>query len=288
MSRQMVKKPGYYPDAKENERMTKKVIRIGMKQSFLLVTYESSRLIAIYVGGHDKWCIHCEIAKSDNMIKPKGYLIKVRYDMYCSLEHSFLKGKDTKELMYFLIQYIHNTYPEVKELSFNDLSTRSCDNDADVNLTVMTYLYSNNTWYGKNFGAYVDPSRSQEWNRIQTDYESIIYEKTVKWDTMKETIINDSKHTGILDNEMEELYNKATSWKEFFEPIYHKMKIDKFCIFISSWIDGFIIKYFNTLQGLTYLMPIKDYNIVYTESEYKRGGKRFTKKSTRKRDRDYK
>jgi len=286
----MVKKPGEYPEPRENERMTKHTIKIGTKQSFLLVTYESSRTINLFMGGHDKWCIHCELIKEGNTVKSRGYLIKVRYDMYCSLEHSFLKGKDTKQLMYLLIQYIYDTYPTVRELSFSDLSTRTCDNNVDVNLAVMTYLYSENTWYGKNFGAYIDPLRKQEWDNILHRYKSFIdpsSDNKVSWDMMSDTIQNNSNITGMKDSEVEELYHKANSWKELFEPIYDKIKIDKFCIFISNWIDSFIIKYFNTLQGLTFMMPIKDYAIQFAQNEYKRGGKRYTKKATRKREKDY-
>jgi hypothetical protein len=41
------------------------------------------------------------------------------------------------------------------------------------------------------------------------------------------------------------------------------------------------------LQGLKYALPIKDYNIKYNESEYKRGGRRFTRKATPKSQRRY-
>lgn len=51
-------------------------------------------------------------------------------------------GGDIKKLLQLLIQYIHDIYPDVKYLSFSDLSTYRCDNESNVNLAVMTYLYS--------------------------------------------------------------------------------------------------------------------------------------------------
>lgn len=283
--RSMVRRNGDYPALRDNEKVSQKAIQIGNSQSFLLVTYESLRTINMYVGGPNKWCINCELIKRDNEIKKIGYLIKIRYDIQCSLEHSFVKGKDTKELVRFLLQYIHDTYPSVTDLSYNDLSTRSCDDGVDVNLAVMTYLYSEQTWYEKNFGSRIEPQYEREWNRIKTVLNES--KKNVVWDTMKETIQNNKKITGISDEELEELYNHTNSWKDFFGAIHDRIKIDKFCIFVSTWLDRFILQYFNTLRGLTYLMPIRDYHIRYSEKEYKKGGKTHTRKATCKQSKDY-
>lgn len=281
----MVRRNGDYPAPRDNEKVVQKSIHIGNSQSFLLVTYETSRSINMYLGGPNKWCINCELIKRDNDIKQIGYLIKIRYDMQCSLEHAFVKGKDTKELVRFLIQYIHDTYPGVTDLSYNDLSTRSCDDGVDVNLAVMTYLYSEQTWYEKNFGSRIDPQYEKEWIRIKKVFDDA--KKNVDWETMKETIQNNQKLTGISDEELEQLYNHTKSWKDFFGTIHDRIKIDKFCIFVSSWLDRFILQYFNTLRGLTYLMPIRNNHIRYSEKEYKKGGKRHTRKASRKQSKDY-
>jgi hypothetical protein len=149
----------------------------------------------------------------------------VRYDLQCSLEHSFLKGIDTKQII-FLVQYINNTYPAVKELIFSDLSTRHCDNNVDVNLAVMTYLYSEQTWYEKNFGAYIALTSEQEYTRIKLEYELLDENniKKVDWETICETIVNNITLTKMSNIELEELYNKSKSWRDFFEPIYNKIK----------------------------------------------------------------
>ena len=281
------RQPGDYPNARKYETINKTVVRISPTQSFLVVKYETSKSINLYIGGHVKWCIQCDIIKSDNVIQPIGYLNQVRYDIKCSLEHSFVKGIDTKQIIYFTVQYIKDKYPEVKGLIFSDLSTRVCDNNVDVNLAVMTYLYSEQTWYEKNFGAYIAPMSETEYNIIRNEIRKTKDNKNkVSWEVMSETITNEG--TKMTDAYLEELYNKSNSWREFFEPIYDKLKIDKFCIYISSWLPKFINKYFNTLQGLKYILPIRDNRIVYVESEYNIGGRRFTRKSTGKQDKDYK
>lgn len=284
-----IKRVGEYPHPRDNEILTKTVIRIGTSKSFLVAKYESSKSINIYIGGHIKWCINCDIIKRDNIIQQIGYLNQVRYDIKCSLEHSFLKGIDTKQIVYYLVQYIHNRYPEVKELLFSDLSIRQCDNSAYVNLAVMTYLYSEQTWYEKNFGAYIAPISIEEYNKLKENYEKVDKNgrNKVDWEIMTNTIMNNMSLTKMSDNELEALYNKSKTWKEFFEPIYNKIKIDKFCIFISTWLSTFINRYFNTLHGLKYMIPIKDNKIEYIELEYKTGGRRFTRKSTQKQDKDY-
>lgn len=270
-------KPGNYPYKKEHETINKKEISIG-KTSLLLVEYINEKTVNIYIGGPQKWCIHCEIIKDNDLFKSIGYLIKVRYDLLCSLTHNFAKGKDTKQIVNILIQYIYNNYGDVKELYFNDLSTKRCDNNYDINLAVMTYLYTNKTWYEKNFDAYLSPQSKDSMKKYINKYNEA---KKLNWDTIKYTI--DSTYPDI-----EKLYNEKTSWKDFFETIYNNLEIADFCNFISTWIDSFILKYFNNLQGLTYVMPIQDRNLKYTESIYLHSGGKFTRKNTRKLNIDYK
>ena len=282
MPRPPLKRNGFYPNTSQNNtiKLTKTAICIKNSKSFLLVSQETNRTINIYLGGPEKWCVHCELIKDENNeLKEIGYLVKLRYDMLCSLEHNFARGQDTKQLLYFLIQYIHNTYPTVNVLQFNDLSTRKCDNMTEVNLAVMTYLYTEKTWYEKNFGSYISPQSQQEYDRIKTQYNK---SKEIPWETMKYTIQNYDNITKMNDSEMERLYNDTNNWKNFFEQIYNKIEIGDFCVFISSWLNSFILKYFNNLQGLSFFMPIKDYKINYSESKYMRGGRRFTRRITRK------
>ena len=282
--RSACKRQGHYPDTNQRpqETIVKTKISIGTKQSFLLVTYESQKTINIYVGGHDKWCINAELIKRDTVIQPLGYLIKLRYDIYCSLEHSYTKGKDTKQLLFFLVQYINNKYPQVKELLFNDMSTKECISDhsinAEVNLAVMTYLYSEKTWYEKASGAFAAPQSEKEFVTIKSKFRKA---KETPWDIMSATIKNHEQYSGHSDNELETLYQNSKSWKEFFEPIYKKIDISDFCVFISIWLDSFILKYFNNLQSLTFIMPIKDYGITYTPQDYIKGGRSITRRRPR-------
>ena len=291
----MVKLHGDYPEKRDYETIIKSKINLGTT-SLLLVKYESSpaelerpvpknsvfreskKSINIFIGGPDKWCIHCEIHKNGGSFKPMGYLVKIRYDILCSLTHNFSKGKDTKQIMILLLQYLYNNYPSVKELNFNDMSTKKCDNKQDINLAVMTYLYSGKTWYEKNFGAYL---ADYNINIMNMYIDKLNKAKHIPWDEMKETI-------NIEYDNIEELYNNSKIWKEFFETIYKELEIADFCNSISPWIDSFILKYFNNLQGLNYLMPVNNKNLKYTESEYVKKGGRYTRKAIQSLNIDYK
>ncbi len=273
---------GSYPTKNQNSSLSipiKKKMYIKGAHSILLTIYESSRMIKLFMGGHDRWCINVELIKDElGQVKPLGYLIKVRYDILCSLDSNFTRGNDTKQIVKTMIQYIVNNYPSVKELSFTDISTKTCDNQTDVNLAIMTYLYTGMTWYEKNFSAYISEQSKDELLKYENKLNNA---KIIPWEIMSNTIYipNDFPFTQI---EIKELYEKSQTFIEFFKVIYDNLEIADFCIYISSWIDSFVAKYFNNLQGLTYIMPIKSYDVLYKLEEYQRGGKRFTRKATRK------
>jgi hypothetical protein len=284
MSR-VVRREGYYPNKGDNEIVTKTKILINNK-SILLMKYESSKRVNLYIGGHEKWCIHCELIKDGNTVKPLGFLIKLRYDMLCSLDNHFERGADTKQLTNVLIKYIYKNYPTVKELSFNDLSVRTCDDDSSVNLAVMTYLYEDKTWYEKNYDAYISPQSKKEFELAVERYNKA---KEIPWEEMKEIIINReylSKY--ISEEDWMQLYIDAPTWKDFFKQIVDAIKIDKFCIFVSGWLDMFMLKYFNNLKSYVFIIPIKDRSIIFKEEEYHRGGKKYTKKNNKKYSQDEK
>jgi hypothetical protein len=269
--RSQIQKKGDYPfGLNPTKRMALKIDN----HTVILTVYESLSDIDIYLGGVKRWCIHCSIHKDNNKIKQEGFLVKIRYDMLCSVEEKIQSGGDITKLLKLLIQYIYDTYPDVKFLSFNDLSRRRCDNDSTVNLAVMTYLYSEKTWYEKNFDAsiaqqsyHVFDDIIKKWNKSKIE---------TPWHVVKSLIYNYNS-IPFTEQELETLYDykdlsvtktrdeiKISSWKDFFKPIFTKIGIAQFCIFISPWLDKFIIQYFNNLMGLTYQMPIKETGLKYT------------------------
>jgi hypothetical protein len=274
--RSQTKREGDYPSTLTGIRQQLKID----KHTIILTTYETNSTIHIYLGGVKRWCVHSTIHRDDNnKIKEEGFLVKIRYDLLCSVEEKIQTGGDIKKLLQLLIQYIHDTYPEVKYLSFSDLSTRRCDSGTHVNLAVMTYLYSGKTWYEKNFDATI----SQKSKNALDDIIKKLNKSKIEtpWHIIKDMMYN-YKTLPFTEKELEVLYKETLTWKDFFEPIFQKIDIAKLCIFVSDWLDSFIIQYFNNLMGLSYDMPIKPTNIVYTKSEFVGGRYKSYFKGARK------
>lgn len=272
--RAQIKKEGEYPSSLIFKRETLKL----NNKTIILSTSETERAINIYLGGIKHWCIHSELIKENGKIKEEGYLVKIRYDMLCSVEENIKHGGDISKLLKLLIQHLHKSYPTVKYLLFNDLSTRRCDNGYDTNLAVMTYLYTEKTWYEKNFGAELSQQSEDAFKDIIKKFTK---SKKLSWDIIKSTIHN-YKQLPYTELELETLYNNSTTWKDFFEPIEDKIKIAEFCIFVSSWLDSFILKYFNNLMGLTYKLPIKSMDIEYIKNVFEGGRYKSFFKGARK------
>lgn len=287
--RSQIKREGEYPIGLIGIRHQIKMDN----HTIILTTYETDTSIIIYLGGVKHWCIHSTIHKdNNNKIKEEGYLIKIRYDLLCSVEEKIQRGGDITKILKLLIQYINDTYPEVKYLSFNDLSTfrekgiaepsglgtRRCDNGYDTNLAVMTYLYSGKTWYEKNFDVTISLQSKDILDKIVKKFNN---SKKQSWNIIKDTIYN-YKELPYTESEIEKIYEEAITWNNFFATIVNKIKINNFCIFISAWLDSFIIQYFNNLMGLSYDMPIRETGLKYTKNTFVGGRYKSYFKGARK------
>jgi hypothetical protein len=270
------RKNGDYPDEyNSNSYVSRYKISIG-HQTILLTKYESDDEISLYFGGFLKWCIHCDINKQNGQINPLGNIIKLRYDILCSLDDKFSRGTDTKALVNLLLQYIHNNYPDVTTLEFNDLSWRPCDDGSPVDLTVMTYLWTGKTWYEKNFDAYISNKNNSNINYY--NYKNKLeLAKSLPWEKIVKIIKNGAK-LGYTDEELKQRYETAQTWKEFFNPIVDEKGISSFCIFVSPWLTKFTNEYFSNLMSLVFIMPIKERGVKYEISDYKNGGARYTRR----------
>jgi hypothetical protein len=272
--RSQIKREGDYPKGLKGIQHQLKMDN----HTIILTTYETETSIIIYLGGVKHWCMHSTLHKYNKKINEEGYLVKIRYDLLCSVEEKIQHGGDITKLLKLLIQYIHDKYPEVKYLSFNDLSTRRCDNGYDINLAVMTYLYSGKTWYEKNFNTTISIQSKETLDKI---VKKLNNSKKQSWNVIKDTIYN-YKELPYSESEIEKIYKDAITWNEFFEAILNKIKINNFCIFISPWIDRFIIQYFNNLMGLSYDMPIKETGLKYQKNEFVGGRYKSYFKGARK------
>jgi hypothetical protein len=251
-------------------------------KSLKLSIYETIDTITLFIGGHNVYCIEAMLYKKDSIFVKRlnypahvGLLTQVYYNINCSLEKNFQKGVDTMRILHVLCAYIRKHYPYVTILSFTDASYKTCDNNIDVELAEMTFLRTGKTWYEKNYSAYLEESYIPQYNEMLHKLD--IAKKTMTWNDFSQFIAGECS---MYNKEMEELYNSAIVWQDFFGPLSTKIGISEFCIFVAPWLHKFFMAITNaSFASFKYRMPLdKIPGIEYSESQYVRGGRRFTQK----------
>lgn len=278
-------KEGIIPIPKIGTNVLKKIIKLA-KKSLLMTIHESDYSTTIYIGGYTKYCIEAQImkplSKQDITV---GAFNKIRFDVECSLEHDFTRGYDTTMILKLLLTYVHTMYPEVQRMSFNDMSHRTCDDGNDIPLSEMMYVLTGKTWYEKHFEAYLGEDSLKEFIKKEEVFNK--QKKEIPWKLML-----DSMKNSILpkdESEFKNIYETSETWRDFFNGLFHKLEgITEFCNFVAPWLHTFLTRYFRfQFTSAHYFIPVKDWNISYTISEYQEGGKRFTRKSRKKQMKDY-
>lgn len=267
-------------------------IKVGSKHLKMSI-YETENLINIYIGGPKLFCIHATVNKPESIFVQRGIhklhvgsIEKIYYNQQCSLEHNFVRGVDTNMIIYLLCQYVRDKYSYVTHLQFSDASSRTCDNGTDVSLMVMTYLYSEMTWYQKNFEAIVVPDQVAKLKEIVKKYNE--QKQLYTWEEFNEIFIKGS--LPIPENKIKEMYDSAETWMHFFNPLMTQIKIAKFCNFISPWLSTFIervLKY--EFLGIPYMFVLDKLPLIeYEITPFISGGRRknFTKKRARRAPRN--
>ena len=87
-----------------------------------------------------------------------------------------------------MITYIKNRYPEVKLISFTDLSERKCDNGVNVSLAAMKYLTDGQTWYEHRFKAKIHPLNEINYNVMKERIDKL--KKETSWDSFSNRWMN--------------------------------------------------------------------------------------------------
>ncbi len=234
----------------------------------------------MYIGGHTKYCIYGFIIKEGSLTAKTddisiGDFSKIHYNLECSLEHDFKRGVDTNIIIKLLLSYIHKHYPYVKQLKFDDASSRTCDDGQRVDLAEMSYITTGKTWYEKNFGVTMGSSTQEIFKKAEQKF--LKSKAETSWESFSGDIPKD-KIKNISD--MKSMYETAETWQDFFGPLREKMGVEKFCPFIASWLEPFMKSKFGVkFIKFEYLMSIEPNIIPFTEFPYSRGGRRFTRKN---------
>lgn len=288
MSSRRPKLEGLIEMPKETIHTTRYKINAEGK-SMILTIFETTNSITFYLGGYKIYCIDAQIIK----LKPgtfldEGNLSKVRYDMKCSTlrpenekEAAFEKGKDTSMILRLMMTYIKDNYPDVKALTFTDLSTRKCDNGVSVSLSAMKLFIDGKTWYEDHFGAKISPKFEPVYTSIMNDANE--KKRKLSWDDFYDSFI--ASTTLPLEKEkMKQLYNKADSWQEFFKNIRDSIGISALCVWFSqySWFELAFLKYLKfSLFNFSFLLTTSDFSQEYSIEPFTGGWRGVTRKASR-------
>lgn len=262
---------------------TQRTLRVG-KKSLKLTFYENDDTITIFIGGHDLFCIDAFFYKPESSFARHGFditnctLSHIYHNLHCSLEHNFQKGVDTKIIMLLLISYIKTHYPYIRTLSLNDTSFRTCDNGTHVELAEMSYIRTGKTWYESNFHAYLEEPYLTKFTQATSIFNE--RKKLYTWDMMKSYILGELP---LQEAEIKRRFESAQTWQEFFGPLSEEIGIADFCVFVSQWLHRFLTTNLGfQFSFVQYRVPIdKIDKIEFNETEYVRGGERFTRRALR-------
>jgi len=260
-------------------------------KSLKTTVYETKDTYTLFIGGHDLFCIEGMIYKTDssyanlfNFKSNVAMLSHIYYNVNCSLEGNFQRGVDTSRIFQTFCVYIRDNYKQVDTISLTDASFRTCANGQDVDLAEMTFLRTGQTWYEKNYGAYLDEMDVPKLNAMKDKLNHL--KTAMSWNEFKQFIKGEYPYS---ESDMQQLFDSATTWQAFFGPLSDKMGISEFCIFVAPWLHTFFwnATRYSFASG-TYYIPLKNIpSVSYTPIEYKRGGKRFTRKRLQLRKRNY-
>jgi hypothetical protein len=269
------------PTPRKDIKVNRFIVEAEEKQ-FIVTLHETPDTYTIYIGGKTKYCAEGFIIKRSSSLqylqKNSARLSQVYYDKGCTIDEDFERGVDTRLIIKLLISFIHHYLPHITKIKLSDKSTRTCDNSVEIKLYQFSYIIYGKTWYEKNFNAYLEDDYLKYFSEKAEKFQA--KKKELSWDIFKSFTINEFP---IDENIIKDLYNKANSWQEFFEPLNKLMTPSKLCIFLAPWLDNFITSYMGFIfSSLEYTIPVEKNIISFTVTKYLHGGlRKYTYKKIR-------
>jgi hypothetical protein len=253
------------------------------KKTMIITVFETINTISIYIGNRDIYCMDVQLLKDkETWTVTSGQLTKVRWDSVCSIGEPFGTGTDTILMVKTLVSYINDNYPNVRQLVFNDMSTRICDNGNSVSLAAMKLLTCGKTWYESHFDTTLDTFNDTLYTHIKKSITGKKHELSFD----KFSMYSNIQYLEIPNGVLRELYDNSKTWQEFFSEILNTIGISKLCIWFSknNWLDIFLHTILNiNISSIQFILNIKKYDeIQYKVIKNNGGSYRLTKKNTHK------
>lgn len=238
-----------------------------------LTMFYYPRKTDIFIGNQQIYCAYAQVYHTDDGIaREMADLHKIRWDSECSYDEPFKQGEDTAMLFSLLITLIKDRFPTVKVVSFNDASSRKCDNNmGTMNLGVMKLFTDGKTWYEQHFKAYIDPNNKTAYeNKMK---ESNDTKRQMTWEEAKRNI--EWNASGIAESELKQKYEETTTWRQWLRWIRTTLKDSAFCIWLTKndWFDIFVRSVLRfDIMNYRFLVDTTHFNQQYTIKKI--GGRR--------------
>lgn len=262
------------PPPKFGATTKKEVLRIENKTS-ILTTYDKPESASCFVGGDtNNYCIYIYVSRGTATAK----LMQIYYDAKCYTDNSFKRGVDTEKLIPIVAEIVRMRYPYVHYLEFTDTSYRQCGNKYSVNLSLMYYLTSGQTWYEKKFGAYLPPEYKSDFDARQSQFQQ--RKQTTSWNTLRGYMpVKLPMDEGV----MKELFESTQTWYDFFGGVMNQIGKENMCGFLALWVSEFMVDFMKfNFASATYLIDIEKVPKLSVQIlPYNSAGKRTTQRVRR-------
>jgi len=217
-------------------------------------TFRDQILIHTYkVGGDLSDCVNISYFYKDN--KPiKVKIPHILYEPECSVGTTLETGGGTEIMIKTAIRYAYNEVDTLSNFEFEDNSHIDCIGKTmsdsaprktirPLNLAYFYIAYHGMTWYEARFNAEMADKvkykiYKEKLKFLTNPVEKMPYEKFI-------SMIGssfDSVETALY---LEKLYNKAQTYREFFEAIPKSKR----CDILYSWLNTFMEKYIGSVYS---------------------------------------
>jgi hypothetical protein len=182
------------------------------------------------------------------------------------------------ELLNAIVIHLREKFPYIKQLKLSDASYIPCDIRTNDTVDLLSYSIAHygKTWYERYFHAYTMPNSAYTTYRKKVDvYMSSEFKKSLPWNTFYALyLMACTRYTyEFIQSHIDEiqlLYNDATTFPEFFISLTAMLPKHEKCKFYKFWLEQFI----SSTVGYTreWILPI-----------YQVGGKRIRVRKTQRK-----
>lgn len=192
------------------------------------------------IGGEEN-CIELDI----NYIKNNpisGHLTMVEYSPKCAVGATMDKGGGTRIMLNALFEHIHEIFPGIKQIFFEDMSKIDCATDEErsksrnlksrslvkpIDLARFSIAFNGTTWYEKYFGA-----------RLSDNIQHETYRDAVNSMLNHKPSLEELNIPSEIFEEILEYYTATITLSELLNIIPH---VDR-CKHARAWIIKYVVK----------------------------------------------